>query len=245
MSDDSSSTTPSLLTIEKLEVRYRGVPAVRGLDLRLTAGEAVGLIGPNGAGKSSSLLAIMGAVRPTSGSVKLHGQELVGLPPDQVVRRGLALVPEGRHVFASLSVRDNLTLGLAGRRSKRGEREDIERVHDLFPILGDFADRQAGQLSGGQQQQLAIARALVSAPDVLMLDEPSLGLSPAAVDTVFEALAAVRSTGVALLVVEQRAEYTVAFCDRTRVLHDGEVTLDLTPTDADDDSLLTKAYFGS
>lgn len=245
MPDRRSHASQPLLEIEKLEVRYGGVPAVRGLDLSLSAGEAVGLIGPNGAGKSSSLMAIMGAVRPSSGSVKLRGEELVGLPPDAVVRRGLALVPEGRQVFVGLSVRDNLALGLAGRRSKQGVSEDLERVHDLFPILADFADRQAGQLSGGQQQQLAIARALVSAPDVLMLDEPSLGLSPAAVDTVFEALTTVRSTGVALLVVEQRAEYTVAFCDRTRVLHDGTVTLDLMPADAYDDSLLTKAYFGS
>jgi branched-chain amino acid transport system ATP-binding protein len=238
-------TTAPVLEVADLDVRYRGVPAVKGVSLALAPGEAVGLIGPNGAGKSSTLLALMGVVKASGGSVRLHGEEVTGLRPEQIVRRGLALVPEGRHIFGGLSVDDNLTLGLVGRRNRAGAAEDLARVRELFPMLADFGRRRAGVLSGGQQQQLAIARALLARPDVLMLDEPSLGLAPSAVDTVFEALAAVRTTGVAILVVEQRAEFTIAFCDRTHVLHDGCITLDLGPEHATDDALLTKAYFGS
>ncbi|GAA1649494.1 ABC transporter ATP-binding protein [Georgenia ruanii] len=240
------STTPPdpALEVYRLEVRYSGVPAVKGISFTVGRGETVGLIGPNGAGKSSTLQALMGAVRCT-GDVRLGGADITGLPPETVIRRGLALVPEGRHIFGDLSVRNNLRLGLVGRRDRAGSAEDLEAVLELFPVLREFADRAAGLLSGGQQQQLAIGRALLARPDVLMLDEPSLGLSPTAVDTVFEALEAVRAQGTAVLVVEQRAEFTIAFADRTYVLHDGEITLELTPEAADDEALLTKAYFGS
>lgn len=233
------------LEIEGLTVQYRGVPAVRGIDLLVGRGEAVGLIGPNGAGKSSTLQAVMGSVTPRSGTVRLHGLDITGQPPEDIVRRGLSLVPEGRHIFGQLSVADNLRLGLVGRRDRQGVDEHLARVFDLFPILRDFRKRQAGLLSGGQQQQLAIARALLAAPDVLMLDEPSLGLSPTAVDTVFEALGTVRSQGTSILVVEQRAEFTIAFADRTYVLHDGRISLELSSGAAHDQALLEKAYFGS
>ena len=231
------------LRVEGLEVAYGGVPAVRGVDLEVKAGEAVGLIGPNGAGKSSTLLGIMGAVA-RSGRVLVDGEDLGGLAPEKVVRRGVALVPEGRHVFAELSVADNLRLGAVARRDRTGYAEAMEHVLTLFPMLRDFGHRQAGLLSGGQQQQLAIGRALMSDPDILLLDEPSLGLSPTAVDTVFEALDVIRAAGKAVLVVEQRAEFTIAFCDRTFVLHDGEITLTLKPEDAEKVDVLTKAYFG-
>lgn len=231
------------LVVEDLAVDYSGVPAVRGISIEVPAGHAIGLIGPNGAGKSSTLLGIMGAV-PRSGTVQVNGHDIGGLPPEKVVRQGLSLVPEGRHVFTSLSVQDNLRLGGVGRRSKDGYDESLEYVLGLFPILAEFAGRQAGLLSGGQQQQLAIGRALMADPDVLMLDEPSLGLSPTAVDSVFDALETIRSAGKAVLVVEQRAEFTVAFCERTYVLHDGEITLTLEPKDADNVDKLTEAYFG-
>lgn len=231
------------LRVEGLKVSYAGVPAVRGVDIHVAAGEAVGLIGPNGAGKSSTLLAIMGAVE-RSGRVLVHGQDIAGLPPERVVRTGVALVPEGRHVFADLTVSDNLRLGAVGRREKSGAAESHEQVLELFPMLRDFGHRHAGLLSGGQQQQLAIGRALMSNPDILLLDEPSLGLSPTAVDTVFEALDVIRAEGRAVLVVEQRAEFTIAFCDRTFVLHDGLITLSLQPEDAEKVDVLTKAYFG-
>ncbi len=243
VSADSSQALVGGLSVDGLEVSYAGVPAVRGIGLEVPAGHAIGLIGPNGAGKSSALLGIMGAV-PRSGSVRVAGQDVDGLSPEQVVRRGVSLVPEGRHVFTGLSVRDNLRLGGVGRRAKEGYTETLEYVLELFPILAEFNNRQAGLLSGGQQQQLAIGRALMADPDILMLDEPSLGLSPTAVDSVFDALDAIRSAGKAVLVVEQRAEFTVAFCEKTYVLHDGEITLELKPEDADNVEKLTEAYFG-
>ncbi len=235
------------LEVRNLVVRYRGVLAVKGIDLTVGYGETVGIIGPNGAGKSSTLQALLGAVRPAEGTVSLAGEALAGLSPERIVRRGLSLVPEGRHVFGALSVADNLRLGMVGRRpgGPRTAKQDMARVLEIFPMLHQFRDRPAGLLSGGQQQLLAIARALLAGPDVLLLDEPSLGLSPTAVDTVFTALAAVRDQGTSLLVVEQRAGYTIAFAERTYVLHDGAITLELTPDDAHDDALLERAYFGS
>lgn len=231
------------LQVKGLTVAYNGVPAVRGIDLNVPAGAAIGLIGPNGAGKSSTLLAIMGAI-PRGGTVLVDQVDIAGLPPEKVVRKGVSLVPEGRHVFAELTVMDNLRLGAVGRRDKSGYAEALESVLTLFPILREFAARQAGLLSGGQQQQLAIGRSLMADPDILMLDEPSLGLSPTAVDTVFEALDVIRSQGKAVLVVEQRAEFTIAFCDHTYVLHDGLITLTLMPEDAENVDVLTEAYFG-
>jgi len=239
----STADTRQGLLVENLEVAYNGVPAVRGISFEVNAGEAVGLIGPNGAGKSSTLLAIMGATA-RSGLVTVHGRDIAGLAPEKVVRTGLALVPEGRHVFTELSVADNLRLGAVARRDKSSYKEALEYVLDLFPILREFGHRQAGLLSGGQQQQLAIGRALMSDPDILMLDEPSLGLSPTAVDSVFEALDVVRKAGKAVLIVEQRAEFTIAFSNRTYVLHDGVITLSLKPEDAENVDVLTEAYFG-
>jgi branched-chain amino acid transport system ATP-binding protein len=236
-------STAEGLAVEDLAVSYNGVPAVRGISLHVRGGEAVGLIGPNGAGKSSSLLGIIGAVTRT-GTVKVQGHDVTGLAPEKVVRTGVALVPEGRHVFAELSVSDNLKLGAVALRDKSTYGDRLEHVLGLFPILREFSNQQAGLLSGGQQQQLAIGRALMSDPDILMLDEPSLGLSPTAVDTVFEALEIVRSEGKAILVVEQRAELTIAFCVRTFVLHDGVITLTLKPEDAENVDVLTEAYFG-
>lgn len=229
------------LTVEGLEVRYRGVPAVRGIDLELGSGEVVGLVGPNGAGKSSTLHAIMGVV-VHSGSVRLHGESIDGLPPERIARRGVALVPEGRHVYPSLTVEENIRLGLAGRRGREGAVADLEWVQSLFPILLDFSRRKAGLLSGGQQQQLAIARALVARPDVLLLDEPSLGLAPTIVEQLFETLGAIRDRGVSILLVEQRAQLTIGFADRTHVLAGGELRLLLGPADAHDTERLMAAY---
>lgn len=243
--DIPGSSDPPALAIADLVVGYRGVPAVKGITLHVGRGEVVGLIGPNGAGKTSTLNAVVGAVKATSGTVHLGGVNLTGTTPEGAVHRGLALVPEGRHVFGRLSVADNLRLGLVGRRSRAGTTDDLARVLDLFPVLAEFRSRPAGVLSGGQQQQLAIARALVAAPDVLLLDEPSLGLSPTAVDTVFDALGTIREEGTSILVVEQRAEFTVAFADRTHVLHDGRIVLELDPGAAQDRELLERAYFGS
>jgi branched-chain amino acid transport system ATP-binding protein len=227
------------LTVENLDVRYGGVHAVRGLSFTVAPGEIVGLIGPNGAGKSSTLHAIMG-LAPATGSVRLDGRELLGSRPEDVARSGIALVPEGRRIYAELTVEENLRLGLAARRSRGAA--DLAPVHELFPVVREFGSRQAGALSGGQQQQLAIARALVAEPDVLLLDEPSLGLAPSIVDVVFEALAAIRERGLAVLLVEQRAQRTVAAADRCHVLANAELQLTLGPGDAGDTERLVAAY---
>ena len=226
------------LVVEGLEVRYGPVRAVRGLSLEVAPGEIVGLIGPNGAGKSSTLNAIMGAAPIAAGDVRLGKISLVGRRPEDIARSGIALVPEGRRIFGELSVEENLKLGFAARRS----RGDLDYVYDLFPVVRQFRRRSAGALSGGQQQQLAIARALVAEPDVLLLDEPSLGLAPRIVDLVFEALLAIRDRGIAVLLVEQRAQRTVALADRSHVLANGELRLSLTPADADDTDKLVAAY---
>jgi branched-chain amino acid transport system ATP-binding protein len=237
----------SVLELDGLEVRYGAVAAVRRLSLRLARGEIVGLIGPNGAGKSTTLNAIMGLVPVHAGEIRLAGKSIRGRPPESVARAGIALVPEGRRIYANLTVAENLRLGLAGRRSRNGadREDDVDWVHDLFPVVKEFAERSAGTLSGGQQQQLAIARAIVARPDVLLLDEPSLGLAPQLVSVVFEVLAQIRERGVTVLLVEQRAQRTVAFADRTYVLSNGELVTTLMPRDADDTERLIAAYFGS
>ena len=229
------------LTVDSLDVRYGGVQAVRDLSFSVGAGELVGLIGPNGAGKSSTLHAIMG-LTPATGSVRLGDAELLGRNPEDVARSGVALVPEGRRIFAELSVEENLRLGLAGRRARGGVGELMDAVYDQFPVLRDFRARQAGLLSGGQQQQLAIARALGAEPDVLLLDEPSLGLAPSIVDVVFDSLVAIKERGLAVLLVEQRAQRTVAVADRSHVLGGGELKLTLGPEDAGDTEKLVGAY---
>jgi branched-chain amino acid transport system ATP-binding protein len=226
------------LVVEGLEVRYGPVRAVRGLSLEVAPGEIVGLIGPNGAGKSSTLNAIMGAAPIAAGDVRLGKISLVGRRPEDIARSGIALVPEGRRIFGELSVEENLKLGFAARRS----RGDLDYVYDLFPVVRQFRRRSAGALSGGQQQQLAIARALVAEPDVLLLDEPSLGLAPTTVDVVFETLRAIRERGLAILLVEQRAQRTVALADRSHVLANGEMRLTLGPEDAQDTDTLVAAY---
>ena len=236
-----TDATP-MLELHALDVRYGGVAAVRELDLEVGPGEIVGLIGPNGAGKSTTLHAIMGAAPVVGGDIRLAGRSLRGRSPEAIARSGVALVPEGRRIFAELTVEENLRLGLSGRRTRDGIDEAIEEVYALFPVVREFRRRQAGSLSGGQQQQLAIGRALVASPDVLLLDEPSLGLAPKIVDLVFDALAGIRESGISVLLVEQRAQRTVAFADRTYLLANGRVRLTLTPADAGDTEAMVHAY---
>ena len=234
-------TEAPLLAVEGLDVVYGRVPAIRGLSLEVAAGEIVGLIGPNGAGKSTTLHAIVGLVPCSAGDVRLAGRSLRGRSPEQIARSGIALVPEGRRIFGGFSVEENLRLGLAAGRGN-GVAAPLEGVYELFPVLAEMRNRPAGALSGGQQQQLAIGRALVARPDVLLLDEPSLGLAPALVDLVFEALAAIRERGVTVLLVEQRAQRTVAFADRTYVLGNGELRMTLSPAEAGDTDRMIAAY---
>jgi branched-chain amino acid transport system ATP-binding protein len=228
------------LSVKDLEVAYGGVPAVRGLSLSVAPGEIVGLIGPNGAGKSTTLHAIMGLIPARAGEIRLDDRSVRGRSPESIARSGVALVPEGRRLFGELTVDENLRLGLAGRRS--GDGEDVADVLELFPMIEEFRNRQAGALSGGQQQQLAIARALVARPSILLLDEPSLGLAPTIVDLVFSTLRTIAERGIGVLLVEQRAQRTVALAERTHVLANGELRLTLTPDDAADTDRMVAAY---
>ena len=214
---------------------------MRGLSLEVKPGQIIGLIGPNGAGKSSTLHAIMGSAPISGGDVRLGDRSLVGSRPEDVARGGVALVPEGRRIFGELTVEENLRLGLAARRKQR-DGGGLARAYELFPILHEFRKRHAGALSGGQQQQVAIGRALAADPDVLLLDEPSLGLAPKIVDVVFEALTQIRDAGLAVLLVEQRAQRTVALADESHVLANGELRLTLGPKDAGDTDRLVAAY---
>jgi branched-chain amino acid transport system ATP-binding protein len=235
----------AMLELRGLEIRYAGVPAVRGISLEVGRGEVVGLVGPNGAGKSSTLLAIMGMVAPSGGDVLVDGRSVVGSSTEEIVRGGVSLVPEGRRIFPELTVDENLRLGLQGRRSREGAEADVEQAAALFPVVREARDRPAGVLSGGQQQQLAVARALVARPSILLLDEPSLGLAPKVVENVFAALGEIRARGVTILLVEQRAQFAVGFADRTHVLANGRLRLTLTPEDAGDTDRMAAAYFGS
>ena len=230
------------LSIRDLEVAYGGVTAVRGLSLDVQPGEIVGLIGPNGAGKSTTLHAVMGLIPARAGDIRLGDASLRGRTPEAIARSGVALVPEGRRLFAELTVEENLRLGLAARSGTAGVEEDLAEIYELFPVCEEFRDRHSGVLSGGQQQQLAIARAMISRPSFLLLDEPSLGLAPTVVDRVFASLQTIAERGIGVLLVEKRAQRTVALAARTHVLANGELRLTLTPDDAADTDRMVAAY---
>jgi branched-chain amino acid transport system ATP-binding protein len=238
-------TRPAALEIDDLWVNYGSVPAVRQLRLTVGAGEIVGLIGPNGAGKSTTLHAIVGLVPARTGDIRVNGTSVVGRKPEAIARGGISLVPEGRRIFAELTVEENLRLGLVARKDRADAGDDLDWIDELFPVVREFRARHAGTLSGGQQQQLAIARALVAGPELLLLDEPSLGLAPTTVDVVLDALAEIRARGVTVLLVEQRAQRTVALADRTYVMTNGEIRMTLTPADADDTDRIVAAYMAS
>lgn len=235
-----------MLEIEGLWVRYGQIAALQGVSLHVEQGETVSVIGPNGAGKSTLLLTLAGVLRPASGRVLFRGREIVGRSPENLVRDGISLVPEGRRIFTRLTVAENLKLGATSHRQnvKLGLR--MNRVFDLFPILAERIHQPAGQLSGGEQQMLAIARALIATPSLLLLDEPSLGLAPAVVDAVFATLERLRrEEKVTILLVEQNMARAVELADRTYILRNGRVELsgnrnDLLRTEAD----LERAYFG-
>lgn len=232
-----------LLAVAGLEVRYGSIAAVRGVDLSVNRGEVVAVIGPNGAGKTSLLSAIIGVVA-SSGRVIFNGLPLDRVPLEEMATKGLVLVPEGRHIFAGLSVVENLMLGASVRNDASGVRTDIESFLETFPILGRRRHQPAGQLSGGEQQQLAIARALMSRPKLLMVDEPSLGLAPAIIDQVYALLGTIRNSGVSILLVEQNAERAFALSDNVHVMRGGVFALSGPPRELREDRGFDAAYFG-
>jgi branched-chain amino acid transport system ATP-binding protein len=214
-----------MLSVRDLTVRYARAPAVQELSLDVGEGEIVGVVGPNGAGKSTLLAAVVGLVPAAAGRIEYLGQSLVGVATEEIVRRGIALVPEGRHIFTTLTVGENLAVGGTANANRARAGAALDRMLDAFPVLRETYERPAGTLSGGEQQQLAIARALVAEPRLLLLDEPSLGLAPVLVDQVFEAIAGIRRGGATVLLVEQNVRRTVELADRTYVVRSGHVVL--------------------
>jgi branched-chain amino acid transport system ATP-binding protein len=217
---------PPLLAIEGLRVAYGAVAAIRGVSLTVRAGEVVALLGANGAGKSTMLRAISGIVRPRAGHIRLAGQAIERLSPARIVRLGIGHCPEGRRIFGSLSVAENLRLGAAARADRGGVAEDRERMLALFPILRERAQQPAGTLSGGEQQMLALGRALMARPRLLLLDEPSLGLAPLLVQQIFRRLAELKAAGTTMLLVEQNIAVALELADRAYVLRTGEIGLE-------------------
>jgi branched-chain amino acid transport system ATP-binding protein len=238
------SASGPLLEVSGLVVRYGAVTAVRGVNLRVNEGHIVSIVGPNGAGKTSLVSAIAGIVTPAAGSIVFAGKSLAGIVLEDAVARGLALVPEGRHIFSSLTVLENLLLGATVRTDANNVAADIDGSFAMFPILSQRRRQPAGQLSGGEQQQLAIARALLSRPRLLMLDEPSLGLAPIVVDQVYALLKSVHEQGVTILLIEQNAERVFAVSDQVYVMSSGEFVLGGTAAEIKRDSRFDAAYFG-
>ena len=212
-----------MLSLENIYVRYGAIAALQGVSLRVEQGEMVGLVGVNGAGKSTTLLTIAGVLKPVQGRITFKGESIVSQSPEDIVRKGIALVPEGRRIFPGLSVEENLRLGAAIRSDRTAVQQDLEAMCTRFPILGERLRQSGGTLSGGEQQQLAIARGLMSRPSLLMLDEPSLGLAPILVDEIFSLISQLRETGVTILLVEQNVERALEVADRAYLLNTGRV----------------------
>jgi branched-chain amino acid transport system ATP-binding protein len=237
------SATP-LLALEGLDVFYGAIHALRGVSLKVHAGEVVTLIGSNGAGKSTTLRAITGLVAPRAGRVRFEGQDITGQPPHLLVGRGISMAPEGRGIFANLTVLENLEMGAYLVRDRKRIAQDVERGFTLFPRLKERAKQSAGTLSGGEQQMLAIARALMSRPKLLLLDEPSLGLAPIVCHTIFATIDEIKRTGTTVLLVEQNANAALKHSDRGYVLETGAVTLDGAAAAIAGDPRVREAYLG-
>ena len=233
-----------LLTVEHLSVFYGAVQALRDVSFTVGKGEIVSLIGANGAGKSTTLRALSGVVRPSAGSVVHDGIPIAGLPSHRIARLGIAHVPEGRGVFADMSVRENLEMGAYTRSSRKEVEESFERVFGLFPRLAERMTQLAGTLSGGEQQMLAIGRGLVQRPDLLLLDEPSMGLSPVLVREIFRMIGEINKTGTTILLVEQNASMALAVADRAYVLETGGIVLEGNAADLREDPKVRAAYLG-
>ncbi|WP_300457001.1 ABC transporter ATP-binding protein [Desulfobacula sp.] len=235
-----------MLKIDNLGVKYGAVSGVKKIDLLVNQGELVALLGANGAGKSTTLLAVAGALKCDQGSIVFNGQDITLYPPEKTIRMGIAMVPETRDVFPDLTTHENLKLGAFIRsRDKVGIEQDLEKMYGLFPILKDRVNQSAGTLSGGEQQQLVIARALMSRPKLLLLDEPSLGLAPAIVDHIFELILHLKNQGLTILLVEQNAVKALQLADRAYVLSLGTVATAGPAKDIASNSDLASIYFGN
>lgn len=233
-----------VLDVRELEIAYGGIRAVQGISLYVDAGELIALIGANGAGKTTTLNCLAGLIRPTRGQVSLFGQELTQVPPHQRVRRGLALVPEGRGIFSRLTVLENLEMGAYTRKTDGTLQTDIEQIYTLFPRLAERRKQMAGTLSGGEQQMVAIGRAMMSRPKMLLLDEPSMGLAPMLVEQIVATIQTIAKNGVAILLVEQNAHLALQISQRAYVMESGQITLTGDSKSLQQDERVRKAYLG-
>ncbi|MEV5970770.1 MULTISPECIES: ABC transporter ATP-binding protein [unclassified Streptomyces] len=234
----------ALLEVEDLRVAYGKIEAVKGISFSVEAGQVVALIGTNGAGKTTTLRTLSGLIKPTSGKISFDGQALNGIPAHKVVSLGLAHSPEGRHIFPRLTIAENLQLGAFLRKDKDGIERDIQKAYDLFPILGERRKQAAGTLSGGEQQMLAMGRALMSQPKLLMLDEPSMGLSPIMMQKIMETISTLKSEGMTILLIEQNAQAALSLADQAYVLEVGKIKLSGTGQDLLHDDEVRKTYLG-
>ncbi len=234
----------ALLEVEDIHTFYGAIEALRGVSLKVEEGEVVTMIGSNGAGKSTTLRSITSLTPARSGKITFAGEDITRVPAHEIVSRGIALSPEGRHCFARMTVRENLELG-AFRRQGDGVREDLERVFELFPRLKERERQKAGTMSGGEQQMLAIGRALMASPKLLMLDEPSMGIAPILVQRIYETIAEINRQGVAILLVEQNANYALDLAKRGYVLETGQVVLANDSDQLRQDPAVQRAYLGT
>lgn len=233
----------ALLEVRDLKVNYGPIQAIRGIDLDVEQGQIVALLGANGAGKTTTLRAVSGVIRPTAGTVTLNGTHL-GNRASKVARQGIGMSPEGRLVFYGLTVEENLRAGAYGIKNKSRAQENMQRVYDLFPVLKNRRRQQANTLSGGEQQMLAIGRALMADPKVLLLDEPSLGLAPLIIEDIFRVLQEIRVEGTTILIVEQNALMTLGIADYAYVLELGQISMHGPASELIHDSRLVEAYLG-
>jgi branched-chain amino acid transport system ATP-binding protein len=234
----------AMLEVNDIHTYYGNIHALKGISLTVEEGEIVTLIGANGAGKTTTLRTISGILKPRSGDVHLEGEDLEKYKAHQVVYKGVAMVPEGRGVFARLSVSENLEMGAYSRKDKDGIAEDLERVFILFPRLKERQNQVAGTLSGGEQQMLATGRALMTSPRLLLMDEPSMGLAPVLVESIFETIEAINAEGTTILLVEQNAQMALSVADRGYVLQTGEIVLQDTADHLRENEMVQKAYLG-
>ena len=234
----------SLLKVENLVASYGAIRAIHGISLEVREGELVALLGVNGAGKSTTLKSICGVLRPVQGTITFAGEEITNKAPETILKKGVALVPEGRDIFGSLTVAENLRLGAFAVYERNRYRQDLEDVFQLFPILKERLNQAGGLLSGGEQQMLAIARGLMSRPKLLMLDEPSLGLSPTLTEQIFQLIAGLRERGTTILLVEQNAERALEIVDRAYLLATGTVEFAGTPEEIKSRVDIASVYFG-
>ena len=233
-----------LLELDNVKTYYGNIRALKGISIQVAEGEIVCLIGGNGAGKSTTLMTISGVLTPVDGDVRYQGQSIVSVRPDNIVQMGICQVPEGRMIFPLLTVMENLDLGAYLRKDKNGIKEDFEKVFALFPVLRDRSNQAGGTLSGGEQQMLAIGRALMARPKLLLLDEPSLGLAPILVDTIFEIIREINKQGTTILLVEQNAQLALQFSHRGYVIETGEIALADTSAELLNNDQVKKAYLG-